>query len=643
MKHLVVAFLSVIISTFTHGQGGSAIAPKYLFDPSRPDAVQIAPETESVSVAPENGGLSVRVAPGPDGYPGFVIKPAGDKNWDLSPWGRVQARVTNTGKGKIGVNMRVDNDGPWQDNPWNCESVWLDPGESKELKVIFGYQYGFKPGYKLKPEAVVRLLFFISKTNEEKSFRLEDIQATGSAGEKPPVDPDSVVTIPENGVMLAPGLQNKPRVEAKNGAKATMGADNVVRIDVPAGKDGAVIIGPKTGTWNLNRHHQVKVKLRNSGGVALTPGVCVESRGGPTDRADAAEPLAPGAETELTASFIPRKPWAGVTEIKGTYNGGMPGTGSSFENTRVKGVAVYTGKPDADASLEVLSVTGAAPPAQIPAWVGTRPPVDGDWKMTLDENFDGSSINLATWNIYTHNYWDKRTHFTRENNIVKDGRLILRYEKKTGFHNDDPDDKKTVGKTDFACGFASTYGKWTQRYGYFEARMKLPTCPGLWPAFWMMPDRGKQLGEDWKRSDTGNGGMEYDIMEHLTAWGPYRFNMALHWDGYGKEHRSVGTSNAYVPADADGFRTIGMLWTPGEVVFYGNGEEIGRWKNERVSDKQSYIILYMVSGGWANVPLDESCLPDGFVIDYVRVWQRGDLATPADGPKPNDGGPRMMF
>jgi beta-glucanase (GH16 family) len=173
--------------------------------------------------------------------------------------------------------------------------------------------------------------------------------------------------------------------------------------------------------------------------------------------------------------------------------------------------------------------------------------------------------------------------------------------------------------------------------------MKLPECPGLWPAFWMMPDRGKELDSQGKRCDTGNGGMEFDIMEHLTAWGPYRFNMALHWDGYGKGHKSVGTSNAYVPADAEGFRTIGMLWTPGAIVYYGNGTEIGRWENERVSAEQSYIIFYMVSGGWANVPLDDSCLPDDFIIDYVRVWQRSDLATPADGLKPNDGGPRSMF
>jgi beta-glucanase (GH16 family) len=163
----------------------------------------------------------------------------------------------------------------------------------------------------------------------------------------------------------------------------------------------------------------------------------------------------------------------------------------------------------------------------------------------------------------------------------------------------------------------------------------------------MMPDRGgdpdPKVNPQWKRASTSNGGMEFDIFEHLTGWGPYHFNMAFHWDGYGKEHKALGTSNAYVPADADGFVTIGMLWTPGVAVYYGNGKEIGRWESERICNVQSHPILYMVSGGWANTPLDQEQLPADFVIDYIRVWQRADLASPEDGPKPNNGAPKSQF
>jgi hypothetical protein len=39
-------------------------------------------------------------------------------------------------------------------------------------------------------------------------------------------------------------------------------------------------------------------------------------------------------------------------------------------------------------------------------------------------------------------------------------------------------------------------------------------------------------------------------------------------------------------------------------------------------------------GGWDNNALDDARLPDDFLIDYVRVWQRRDLASAVDGKRP---------
>jgi len=38
-------------------------------------------------------------------------------------------------------------------------------------------------------------------------------------------------------------------------------------------------------------------------------------------------------------------------------------------------------------------------------------------------------------------------------------------------------------------------------------------------------------------------------------------------------------------------------------------------------------------GGWDNAGLDDARLSDEFVIDYVRCWQRKDLASDLDGVK----------
>ena len=161
----------------------------------------------------------------------------------------------------------------------------------------------------------------------------------------------------------------------------------------------------------------------------------------------------------------------------------------------------------------------------------------------------------------------------------------------------------------------------------------MPTAPGLWPAFWMMPDRGAAVEPQWKRQDTGSGGMELDILEYLTRWGPCRFNIAHHWDGYGKDHKSNGSDRIYAQPDKDGFITAGVLWTPGVTAYYYNGQEVLRWEDPRVSTVPAIMMFTLPMGGWDNSPLDDARLPDDFVIDYVRVWQRKDLAGGAEEGK----------
>jgi beta-glucanase (GH16 family) len=114
-------------------------------------------------------------------------------------------------------------------------------------------------------------------------------------------------------------------------------------------------------------------------------------------------------------------------------------------------------------------------------------------------------------------------------------------------------------------------------------------------------------------------------MEHLTRWGVNRYNIAMHWDGYGKNHKSVGTDTVYCQPDQDGFITAGLLWLPGKVVYYCNGKEVARWENPRIGSVPAEMMFTLPAGGWDNDWLDDAKLPDDLVIDYVRVWQRADL------------------
>jgi hypothetical protein len=151
---------------------------------------------EQVSVARSTDksapGLVVTIKPGKAGYPGVNLKPGWNQNpkpegavWDLSAFGHVEARVVNTGEKKLLVALRVDNAGDWQKAPWNTEQVWLNPGEAGTIKVIFGYHYNHQPGFALKPAEVVNIAMFTNKADADQSFRLESLDAGGTAGEKP--------------------------------------------------------------------------------------------------------------------------------------------------------------------------------------------------------------------------------------------------------------------------------------------------------------------------------------------------------------------------------------------------------------------------------------------------------------------------
>ena len=592
----------------------------------------------AVSKNPATPGLVITIQPGKADYPGISLKPAG-KAWDLSAFGHVEARVVNTGSKELLFALRVDNEGDWHDSPWSTEQTYLAPGQRGTVTVIFGHSYGHKPAYKLNPQEVVQILMFTGKVDTAASFRVESLVAGGPAGEKAAVDPASLRIQPKGGILLGPGetIDAKTQIETR-GTTASLAADgHSIEVAFPASSgEPSVTLKPLTGRWDLSTATEVRVKLKNVGQTPITPSVQVTSNGGPTDHVTAAALLAAGEETEIAASFIPATPGKGVRVPKAGYYGNQPGTGTSFGSDAVAAVKI-TAKHAGSGKLLVESITAAAPPAVLPDWLGKRPPVSGDWAMTFDEEFDGPTIDQKKWNIYGPNYWDRASHWSKDNLILADGMATFRFEKKRGFHNDNsdsnisPQNLSGQKESPYACGYLDTYGKWVQRYGYFEARLKLPRAPGLWPTFWMMPDRGAAAGPQWNRGDTGQGGMELDIMEHLTRWGPYRYNIALHFDGYGKEHKSVGSTCNYVQADKDGFITPGLLWTPGSTIFYCNGKELWRWEDPRVSNVPSHFIFEVTTGGWDNNAVDDKQLPADYLVDYVRVWQRKDLASAADG------------
>ncbi len=186
----------------------------------------------------------------------------------------------------------------------------------------------------------------------------------------------------------------------------------------------------------------------------------------------------------------------------------------------------------------------------------------------------------------------------------------------------------------FVSGMMSTAHKFTQRYGYFELKAKLPTGSGLWSRFWLLTDNGAWPGE-------------YDIFEVLgrdnspdpTNFFAYQIRQTTHfWDSLtahgidGLPYRGIN------PFDGK-FHTYGFLWTPESVTWYVDG--VATLKQANRINIPMYAILDLAVGTDSNWPgkVDATTpFPANMEMDYFRIYSNDPSlpsVTPDDGYIPS--------
>jgi len=137
-----------------------------------------------------------------------------------------------------------------------------------------------------------------------------------------------------------------------------------------------------------------------------------------------------------------------------------------------------------------------------------------------------------------------------------------------------------------SCQYTSarllTQGKFTQTYGRFEARLKIPRGQGLWPAFWM-------LGNDIATNPWPNNG-EIDIMENIGAE-PGTVHGSLHGPGYSGGNPLTGQYTLPGGAAlANDFHTYAVDWQPGSLVFSVDGTPV-----RRIGQSPNYPVQLMLA------------------------------------------------
>jgi beta-glucanase (GH16 family) len=157
----------------------------------------------------------------------------------------------------------------------------------------------------------------------------------------------------------------------------------------------------------------------------------------------------------------------------------------------------------------------------------------------------------------------------------------------------------------------------SQQYGYFEARMKMPGIAGAWGAFWMMT-KGKQ--ETPKRDSA-----EIDVVEFYGDK-PDESAMAMHyWKAAGGDYygRQVFSPQSGLTAD---FHTYGALVTPETITWYIDGVEQWQQPTGVEAHEPFYVMVnYAIADG--RTPGD-ALIDSEVLVDYIRVYALPENPTP---------------
>jgi beta-glucanase (GH16 family) len=149
----------------------------------------------------------------------------------------------------------------------------------------------------------------------------------------------------------------------------------------------------------------------------------------------------------------------------------------------------------------------------------------------------------------------------------------------------------------------------SQTYGYFEVRAKLPTAAGttkgMWPAFWLMPANGVD--------DT-----EYDIFEVLGN-APNTIYQSVHWNTYANNSGYVVNG-----PDTSGWHTYGFQWDSGNIRWYIDGQLTNVAPN-RITRAMYPMINLSVGGSWPGEPNTSTVFPASMEVKYLRVYSGGTV------------------
>ena len=266
---------------------------------------------------------------------------------------------------------------------------------------------------------------------------------------------------------------------------------------------------------------------------------------------------------------------------------------------------------------------GASSTTAVPAPVSSG--TTSHWVLAWNDEFDGpagSPVDPAKWVAETGGQgWGNRereNYTTRPENIALDGNGHLVITARAA--SPSSSDRCWYGDCLYTSARIKTQGRFSQAFGRFEARIRIPRGQGMWPAFWMLGADIDTVG--WPRSG------EIDVMENIGRE-PGIVHGTVHGPGYSGSSGIGGPATLGTASFADDFHIYAVEWWPTEIRWSIDGTMCrstttadlptgSKW----VFDHPFFVLLNLAVGGaWPGDPDASTVFPQSMTIDYVRVYR----------------------
>lgn len=231
-------------------------------------------------------------------------------------------------------------------------------------------------------------------------------------------------------------------------------------------------------------------------------------------------------------------------------------------------------------------------------------------KLVWEENFNGDKLDEKVWNFELGNGcpnncgWGNNESqiYTNKNHFLKDGNLVIQIKKE---------------KDIYTSTRITTENKKEFKYGRIEARAKIPTGKGIWPAFWMLGSNIKTVG--WPKCG------EIDILEYVGRE-PQMVYTSLHTEN--SHGNTINSKKTKIPNIENGFHLYAIDWNKDKIEFFVDNVLAYTFQpKDKTEDIYPFnqpfyfIVNVAVGGNFGGLEIDDSIFPQEYLIDYIKVYQ----------------------